>query len=125
MEGREKTEKIKEVDIMNKFYFLFEQEDIAPQKVMVVTEKNEKVLLERKLPHDSRFSIRCANGYLNYLETRCKVDSSKLILTETDWYREWKTYMKYVAEQELLPVDDIIDFAFSYTNEDEAKQDVS
>ena len=109
---------------MNKFYFLLEQENKAPSKVLIATE-DKKILLDRKLPCDSRFSVRCVNGYLHYLETRCNVDSQKFILTETDWYKEWKSYMKYIAEQDLIPVDDIIDFAFSYSVECGTELDAS
>ena len=110
---------------MNKFYFLLEQKNLEPAKVMVVAKDGKKVLLERKIPHDNRFTVRCVNGYLNYLETMCKVDSGKLIMTEMDWYKEWKSYLMYVAEKEFVPVDDIIDFAFSYSVSDEMELDAS
>ena len=46
-------------------------------------------------------------------------------MTEMDWYKEWKSYLMYVAEKELVPVDDIIDFAFSYSVLDEMELDAS
>lgn len=110
---------------MNKFYFLLEQKNIAPAKIMVVAKDGKKVLLERKLPYDNRFEVRCVNGYLNYLETKCKVDLRKLIMTETDWYKEWNSYLMYVAKKDLIPVDNIIDFAFSYSVLDETELDAS
>lgn len=97
---------------MNRLFFLIEEN--APRRVAIINESG-KAIIERKLARDNRQMIGCVNGYISYLKTVANIDVDQMIDTQSDWYSCWNQYMELAVKRQIVPVDDVIDYAYERT----------